>query len=294
METNRILQFRTIVETGNFRRAAELLNISHSGLSKSIKALEAEVGFSLFRPSGRGVVVSDQGKDFFERTQRFMEECNRLMGAGISPVTQSLRIGSFETFTSYFVGPLLKSYFPEREIEIHELVPGRLEEALVYNKVDVGITYEPVPRRGIEYVKVTSLSMGAYVLRGHFQGQELGTVPFVAPVNPLEGAPSGVKGRDGWPDEKIKRRVLYRVDLLGTGLELVRQGIAAIFIPQFVARLHNERASAHHQLVALKLPRPLAAIKRSVFIVKREAMAEDRELRQIARALRDICSEDQP
>jgi DNA-binding transcriptional LysR family regulator len=291
METNRLIQFRAIVETGNFRKAAELLNISHSGLSKSMKSFELELGFSLFQPSGRGVVVSDDGKQFYERSRRFLEEYNLLIGRVIEKPTHALRIASFETFTSFFIGPLLKTHFPEMEIEVHELVPGRLEEALVYDKVDVGITYEPIPKKGIEYVKAATLNMGVYVLKGAFAGVEISDIPFVTPVSPLEGAPSGVRGRDSWPDEKIKRNVRYRVDLMTTGLEIVRQGLAAIFIPQFVARLHNERSSASCQLVSVKLPRGISAVKRDVFIVKRESTVENRNIRRIARALRDVCTE---
>ena len=289
METNRLRQFRAIVETGNLRKAADLLAISHSGLSKSMKAFEAELGQTLFLPSGRGIVVTDGGMQVYERSTRFLLELDQFLGKAEPSPISSLRLGSFEVFTSYFVGPLIKKYLPHLSVEIHELVPGRLEEALAFGKVDLGITYEPIPRKGIDYMKVTSLLMGAFVLSGQFQNQNLSQIPFVVPVNPLEGAPSGVKGRDAWPDEKIERNIRYRVDLMATGLDLARQGLAAIFIPRFVARLHNESVTSDRRLEALKLPRGLTAVKRDVFIVKRDSTAEDRTLRTIARALRDIC-----
>ena len=295
METNRIVQFRTLVETGNLRKAAEILNISHSGLSKSMKVLEADLGFALFQPSGRGLVVSDKGQKFYQRSARFVAAYDELLSEVSSTFTPLLRIGSFETFTSFFVGPLLRNYFPNTQIEIHELVPGRLEEALVYSKIDVGITYEPVPQKGIEYIKVASLQMGIYALKGAFSAAESSvgsdTLPFVAPVSPLEGAPSGVRGRDAWPDEKIPRNVRYRVDLLTTGLEIVRQGLAVIFIPHFVAKLHNERSGPTFRLVLMDPPRGLGSVRRDVFLVRRESTAEDKNHRQIARALRDYCLE---
>ncbi len=293
METNRLRQFRVIVETGNLRKAAEILTISHSGLSKSMKALEAEMGFLLFHPSGRGIVISDQGTQLYERSARFLEELERLQGHEEIVKPRSLRIGSFEVFTTYFFGPLLKQYLPDTMIEVHELVPGRLEEALVFNKVDIGITYEPVPRKGVEYIQAASLLVGIYALRGRFDHAEPSEIPFIVPVSPLEGAPSGVKGRDAWPDEKIERNVRYRVDSLATGLEIARQGLGAIFIPRFVARLHNKSAASEVKLEALKLPRGLGAVKREIFIVKRESTPEDQAMRQIARALRDICVENE-
>ena len=66
METNRLKQFCTVKETGNLRKAANLLGISHSGLSKSMKALEEELGFPLFQSNGRGIVVTDEGLKLYE------------------------------------------------------------------------------------------------------------------------------------------------------------------------------------------------------------------------------------
>jgi DNA-binding transcriptional LysR family regulator len=292
METNRIRQFRIIVETGNLRKAADLLGISHSGLSKSMKALEAELGFALFQPSGRGIVVSDQGLRVYDASNNLLNEVDRLLGAVKNSEKTILRIGSFEVFTTHFIGPLLKTYLPHVEVEIHELVPGRLEEALAFNRVDIGITYEPVPRKAVDYVKISNILMGAYGLKGQFKGLELSEIPFIVPVSPLEGAPSGVKGRDGWPDEKIKRNIKFKVDLMSTGLEIARQGLGAIFIPRFVANLHNELVNTSHRLEALHLPKNLGQVRREVFIVRRESSVETHEVRQLAKALRNICQQD--
>ncbi len=292
METNRLRQFRVIVETVNLRKAADLLGISHSGLSKSMKALETEIGFPLFHASGRGLVISDRGLQVNRLLDDLLNRVDQVLGVNQAPQLTTLRIGSFEVFTSYFIGPLLKSYLPQTQVEIHELVPGRLEEALAFNQIDIGVTYEPIPHQTIEYIKITSLTMGAYASKEqikHFAKQHLSEVPFVVPVSPLEGAPSGVKGRDGWPDEKINRHIRYRVDLMSTGLEIARQGLAAIFIPRFVAKLHNQSVVPQHQLELLQLPKSLGLVRRNVFIVKRESTTETNEIRQLAKALRTIC-----
>jgi len=289
METNRLGQFCVIYETGNLRKAADLLAISHSGLSKSMKMLQIEVGFQLFHASGRGIVISDEGNRLYKHAKTILSQIDTLLGAEIQE-TQILRIGSFEVFTTYFMGPLLNDYLSGHEVEVHELVPGRLEEALLFNKIDIGITYEPVPRKGIEYVKVTSLLMGAFALKGSFKEMKLEQIPFIVPVTPLEGAPSGVKGRDAWPDEKIKRNIRYRVDLLGTGLEMARRGLGAVFIPNFLARLHNDSVIPSLRLEALNLPKNVGSVVRDIYIVKRDSTGEDTYIRQVAKALRVMCS----
>ena len=121
MEIHRLRQFRVVVETSNLRKAADLLGLSHSGLSKSMKVLENELSMVLFHPSGRGVVISDQGLRLYERSQRFLDEYKLLIDRETAATTRIVRIGSFEVFTSYFIGLLLKNYLPGSEAEIHEL-----------------------------------------------------------------------------------------------------------------------------------------------------------------------------
>jgi len=287
METNRLTQFCTIVETGNLRKAAQLLGISHSGLSKSMKALESEVGFILFQPSGRGIVISDAGMQLYQRATPFFAELTRLLGT--IEKKQFLRIGSFEVFTSYFMGKLLKEYLHDIEIEVHEIIPGHLEEALLLNKIDLGITYEPVPRQGIDYIKVKSLIMGAFALQGCFEKKSILEVPFVIPANPLEGSPSGVRGLDGWPDDRFPRVIRYRVDLMNTGIELVRQGLCAIFIPAFISELYNQSVSEKFRFLPLELPKAMKIVKRDVYIVKRESTPEDKVIQLVAKALRSLA-----
>ena len=288
METNRLKQFCTLVEIGNLRKASELLHISHSGLSKSMRILENETGRRLFLPNGRGIVISDEGRMLYERCAPFFGELDRLLGKTTSKNSKGIRVGSFEVFTSFFIGRLIRDYLNDFELEIHELAPGRLEEALLLNRVDIGITYNPLPRAGIEYVQVSKIEMGAFTCQGAFLDQKTLDIPFVIPVKPLEGAPSGVKGQDDWPDEQFRRKTPYRVDLMTTGLEIVHQGLAAIFIPKFVARLHNEDVRPDLALRELTLPKGFTGVTRDLYIVKRESTPESRAIRQISKALRKL------
>ncbi len=294
METNRLKQFCTVVDTGNLRKASDLLGISHSGLFKSLKVLEEELGYALFIPSGRGIVPSDQAKLLYERSNRFFSELDILFGKSEAPSPSLVRIGSFEVFTTYFTGKLLKDYLPKAKVEVHELVPGKLEEALILNQIDLGITYEPVPRSGITYSKISKISMGAYAVKGAFHDQGIQDsileIPFAVPANPLEGVPSGVKGLDAWPEGRFKRKVTYKVDLMTTGLELVRQGLCAIFIPRFVAHLYNESVNSAYRLQSLSLPHEIKLIYRDVFLVKRESTIEDDTFKTVAKALHELCT----
>ena len=287
METSRLKHFRTVVETQNLRRAADLLGISHSGLSKSLKALEAELGLTLIMPSGRGLVVTDDGMRIYQRCESVLQAVDGLVGG--SPIQAlRIRIGSFEVFTSFFIADLTRQHFRDADVEVHDLMPGRLEEALINDRIDVGITYNPVPRAGVDYTKVTSVRMGAFARRDAFADTPFADIPFVVPVRPIESAPSGVRGSDAWPGERFPRRVGYRVDLLNTGLALVRQGLCAIFMPEFVAfSAQQERRPGAASTRARAAQRHAGGESRRLCGAAR-VEPEDATMKRIARALRSL------
>jgi len=59
----RLRVFLTVVDAGGVGDAARLLGISQPAVSTQIKRLEADLGVSLFRRSGRRLAVSEQGRD---------------------------------------------------------------------------------------------------------------------------------------------------------------------------------------------------------------------------------------
>lgn len=59
----RLRVFLAVVDAGGVGDAARLLGVSQPAVSTTIKRLEAELGVSLFRRSGRRLAVSEQGRD---------------------------------------------------------------------------------------------------------------------------------------------------------------------------------------------------------------------------------------
>ena len=55
MTLNQLYYFQTVARYENYRKAAEDLYISQPSLSRSIAALENELGVLLFEKNGRGV-----------------------------------------------------------------------------------------------------------------------------------------------------------------------------------------------------------------------------------------------
>lgn len=291
MDTQRLRHLCVVVETGGLREASRLLGISHSGLSKSLKLLEQELGAALFAPSGRGVVVTDTGRRVYEAARRVLAQTDDLanIARGAAPALQPLRIATFEVFSTYFAGELIARSFVDRPVTLKEAIPGAIEEALANDAADIGITYLPMPRVEVDYLRAASLEMAIYGRAEKFLDVAVADLPFAAPAIPLTGTATAMRGLDGWPDDAVPRTVPYAVDMLESALDLGRRGIAVLYVPSFVAALHNRMASKAHQLQRLPTPKEANLKKRDVFLVKRKSMEETDDMKKVAKALREIC-----
>ncbi len=128
MDTDQLRRFATVVEVGSITKAASLLRISHGGLSKSINQLESELGVQLLAPDGRGIAVTDEGKRCFERVKIILAEIVQLTGkpqgnSGTGIEVSSIKIGTFEVFSTYFFGSLVENVFPAQRFCLRELTP---------------------------------------------------------------------------------------------------------------------------------------------------------------------------
>lgn len=290
METDRLRAFCTVVETGGLREAARLLGISHGGLSKSLKVLEREVGTPLLAPSGRGVIVTDGGHRLYRAAKTLLGAVSDLpaVAAGASVTGAPLRIGTFEVFSTYFLGELVETELAGTPLSIRELVPGAIEEALVRGEIDAGITYVPIPRPELDFLRIGAIDLAVFGSRARFAAIAPEAWPFCVPAIPIHGSPTLAKGLDGWPDDELPRTVAFSADMMETALELCRRGLAVAFLPTFVARLHNRWATPAGRLESLPTPKLAARQRRDVFVVKRRASPESGALKRIARAIRRV------
>ena len=275
-------------ETKNLRKAAELLFLSHSALSKSLKVLQEEIGIQLLEQDGRGIVITEAGKEFVNKAQALLDLEKQIL----TPATEvgaHFRVGSFESFSTHLLGSKWGQYFPESPLQIHDLSGGTLEKAVADGVIDAAITYEPVPTRDVELLHLGKVSMGIYHRKGFFKKTELSELPFVAPLIPSVGMPSSAKGLDGWPEHEFPRHVKYRVDLMESGLALVRSGVAAIFVPDFVARAQNVSMSEDFKLVERDLPKGMKKVERRIFLVVKPSRQKEKNVVSLIRMIKAEC-----
>lgn len=288
METNRLRQFCVVYETRNLRKAAEIVGLSHSALSKSLKVLQEEIKKKLLVHKGRNIEVTDEGHQFFERARRFLDAEEALFSS--DPKDRSkIRIGTFEVFSTHLLGQTWGKYFPSTGLELHEILPGEMEMGLVNGSFDIGITFEPIPTAGIEFLLVGKIQMKVFVRRGAFSRVPVEELPFVAPIAPIRGTPTGAKGLDGWPAHQHSRKVLFNVGMMETGLALVRGGQAAIFLAPFVATHHNRMVAKDYELVEHAAPKTMEPIMRNIYLALRASTEETAAVKKLSSLIRKEC-----
>lgn len=89
-------QFVTLAQAGSFVRAAHQLHITQPALSRSIKALEDDLGQLLFDRVGRKIELTAFGRATLQRAQLLLEDSEKLRAGGgrLGPQDQGqVRIG---------------------------------------------------------------------------------------------------------------------------------------------------------------------------------------------------------
>ena len=293
METDRLRYFIAIAQTESVRKAAELLNVSPSALSKTLRHLEDELEIKLTSPLGRGIVLTPEGRRLAQDAEKIIENLDQLKTTIRSDSEKKkknpLRIATFEVFSTYFLSSLNDVGYKDRGLVLHEVVPGELERAVEQNQVDLGITYLPLPHPNVEHIKIMSIEMGVYRKKGTFEKLKQQEMPFVVPVLPLSGSPSRVRGLDGWPESAYDRKVLFEVTLMESALELCRQGRCVGYFPLFIIEQHNKKYKEEFNLVRHPSPFPGRKCYSDVYLVKRKDSVEDQNAKLVARLIRTGC-----
>jgi DNA-binding transcriptional LysR family regulator len=287
MDMNRVRYFCTIAQAGSLVKAAQTLGISSAALSKSVRLLEEELGLDLILPAGRGIIISQEGLRFARKGQELLLEVDKLaaFAAGTLKHNNLLRIGSFEVFTTYLMGEIYQELEGSYELTVHELIPGKIEEALLDGRIDMGLTYQPILHSELDHLPIGKVKMCVFGLKKNFADRTLEELPFAVPVEPLYGVPSKAQGLDGWLPDFGPRQISFKVTLMETALELARRGFAVAYLPSFVVDIHNSYVTAEHKLTEVyRLPRGQKTSP--VYLVKRKGEVESAGMKKVARVLR--------
>ncbi|VVP21318.1 LysR family transcriptional regulator [Pseudomonas fluorescens] len=145
MTPRRLRQFLALIEHAHFGRAAKALGVSQPALSKSIQALESELGVTLFDRRTEGVVLTAFGQLLREKSQRLLmaeEDLRRdialLAGGDIGALKVAL--GPYPSVTSGYASlARLHARYPHIKVTTHVAGWREVAHQVATGAVDLGI-----------------------------------------------------------------------------------------------------------------------------------------------------------
>lgn len=153
--------FYVVAKTGNITKAADELMISQPAISKCIKHLEEQLGGQLFVRTKRGVVLTEEGEEFYKYISQAMEFINNAehkFSEMIHLETGTIRIGISTTLTKKFLIPYLEIFhkkYPRIKIQIQTAISSKLFSLLRQGLIDLVIINLPYEEMSdIEITKV--------------------------------------------------------------------------------------------------------------------------------------------
>lgn len=116
--------FIKVVELGSFSKAAKVLNMAPSSVTRAIDNLEHELNAELFKRSTRQLLLTDKGYVFLEGATNLASDCDSLlmsMADSNKEPEGNLRISVFESFGRLSVCPIIPEFlkkYPKITVEI--------------------------------------------------------------------------------------------------------------------------------------------------------------------------------
>lgn len=284
MDTNRLRYFCVIAETGSLTKASDILNVSHSGLSKAVSVLQEETKLQLFRPQGRGLEITEEGKWLYQKAREILAIENEIsLGAKVE--NTSLRLGLSEVIAITCSGALAKEF--TGPLTLLETDIGEVEGRLISGEIDFGVAFSLSPKPELEYLELGEVKFNSYAGADLIENKTPAELPFAVPSSNFPFNPMGYKARDGWPQE-IPRLTRFAVSRFSMALELLKAGEAAVYMPNFVATLENVKMLEKTQII--KVPQhKQAETRRKLFLVKTKTSEETKDMKKTSKILRKIC-----
>jgi DNA-binding transcriptional LysR family regulator len=132
LELYQLRSFVAIAEAGQLTRAAEALHVSQPALSAQLRALEDELGVTLFRRTPDGMQLTEGGRRCLAKAEKVLAAARGLRDEAASlkgKLAATARIGTLSDPVFARVGDFISASlerYPLLKIELHQGITGEL------------------------------------------------------------------------------------------------------------------------------------------------------------------------
>lgn len=155
MEFSQLRTLIQVAELGSLSKAADRLRIAQPALSRQVRLLEEELGLHLFVRHGRGMVLTEPGRQVLDHALRIMAEVEEIRAKATNadaPLSGQVAIGLPPTVADIISVPLVALFgkaHPQAVLRLVSAYTGYLLDWLHRGEIDVAILYDPRPVRSV-------------------------------------------------------------------------------------------------------------------------------------------------
>jgi DNA-binding transcriptional LysR family regulator len=170
MEITQLQYFVTTVQVGSITRAAEVLYITQPALSRTLRRMESELGFSLFERKHSGLLLTPAGKLMYDGAEQMLtclEETVRSakQAAGVEDDTISVAC-AFEEFDNQLIYQF-QQHYPSIRTRFSILPPKQALEQLVSGEAGFALLPQMILPDTIKWVPLLEEEMLLSVGKQH-------------------------------------------------------------------------------------------------------------------------------
>lgn len=169
-----------IANSGTFREAAEKMYVSQPSLSISVRDLEKELGFKIFRRTSSGTFLTRRGMEFYEKAQELVKGFDVFQNQYANPEEEKKEF-SISSQHYDFLPPLITQFsvlYPEnKDFRIFESTTVQILDEVAQGHSELGIIYlnkqntkgimQRVDKLGLEVVDLIPFQPHIYLRKGH-------------------------------------------------------------------------------------------------------------------------------
>ncbi|HFS7538833.1 TPA: LysR family transcriptional regulator [Enterobacter hormaechei] len=271
--------FVTVAQARSFSRAGEIIGLSQSAVSHSVKELETQTGVKLLDRTTREVVFTEAGQQLAMRLERLLDELHstlRDVGRLGQQLSGTVRVAASQTISAHLIPQCIAESnhrYPDIDFVLHDRPQQWVLESIRQGDVDFGIVIDPGAVSDLECEVVLSepflllcrdddpLASLPHVAWQALQGANLVLQDYASGSRPLIDAALAAQG--------VKATIVQEIGHPATLFPMVEAGIGISVLP------------------ALALPLPQGSrltVKRFVPCVERQLMLVRRKNRSLSGA----------
>ena len=248
MNFKQLESFVHVAELGSFSKAALVLDIAQSALSRQVRALETELRDTLLLRNGRGVVLTEAGERLYAHGRNLLQalaQAEADMGGRRDEPLGRITVGLPPSVNRQLTLPLIDGFqrrCPRAKLAVVEGLSSHIIEWISTGRVDVGLLYNPEAQAALEITPVIeealclvspaqarALASSSGEASGEASGVASAAVPLAAlPAHPLIVPERGHAIRKLLETQAVlaglKLNIAWEVSSIGAIIDLVCAG----------------------------------------------------------------------